>query len=62
MIQKIKPRLKFFKTKSKFKIKVTRSKVLIPKKGLFIMHLYLEYQSSSTYGSKDIAQVKEFQN
>jgi hypothetical protein len=30
------------------------------KKGLFIMHLYLKYQSSSTYGSKDIAQVKVF--
>jgi hypothetical protein len=26
------------------------------------MHLYLKYQSSSTYGSKDIAQVKVFQN
>jgi hypothetical protein len=26
------------------------------------MHLYIEYQSSSTYGSKDIAQVKVFQN
>jgi hypothetical protein len=24
------------------------------------MHLYLKYQSSSTYGSKDIAQVKVF--
>jgi hypothetical protein len=46
----------------KFKIKVTRSKVLEQKKGLFIMHLYLRYQSSSTYGSKDIAQVKVFQN
>ena len=28
MIQKIQPRLKFFKTRSKFKIKITRSKVL----------------------------------
>jgi hypothetical protein len=26
------------------------------------MHLYLKYQSSSTYGLKDIAQVKVFQN
>jgi hypothetical protein len=26
------------------------------------MHLYLTYQSSSTYDSKDIAQVKVFQN
>jgi hypothetical protein len=24
------------------------------------MHLYLKYQNSSTYGSKDIAQVKVF--
>jgi hypothetical protein len=26
------------------------------------MHLYLKYQSSSIYGSKDLAQVKVFQN
>ena len=26
------------------------------------MHLYLKYQSYSAYGSKDIAQVKVFQN
>jgi hypothetical protein len=26
------------------------------------MHLYLKYQSSSIYGSKDIAQVKVSQN
>jgi hypothetical protein len=26
------------------------------------MHLYLKYQSSSTYDSKDIAHVKVFQN
>jgi hypothetical protein len=25
------------------------------------MHLYFKYQSSSTFGSKDIAQVKVFQ-
>ena len=32
------------------------------KKGLFIMHLFLNYQSPNTFGSKDIAQVKVFQN
>jgi hypothetical protein len=26
------------------------------------MHLYLKYQSPNTFGSKDIAQVKVFQN
>jgi hypothetical protein len=31
LVQKIYSRLKFFKTRSKFKIKVTRSKVLVPK-------------------------------
>jgi hypothetical protein len=48
----------------KFKISVTGSKVLIGtnKKGVFIMHLYLKYQSPNTFGSKDIAKVKVFQN
>jgi hypothetical protein len=44
----------------KFNIKVTSSKVLLLKKGVFIMHLYLKYQSPNTFGSKDIAQVKVF--
>jgi hypothetical protein len=26
------------------------------------MHLYLKYQSHNTFGSRDIAQVKGFQN
>jgi hypothetical protein len=47
----------FFKTRSKFKIKVTRSKVLAPKE---IIHLYLMYQSYNTFGSNDIARLKFF--
>jgi hypothetical protein len=50
--------VKVFKTRSKFKIKVTRSKVLVPKKVLFIMHLYPKYQSLYTSGSKDTVFAK----
>jgi hypothetical protein len=60
MVQKIWPRLKFFKTRSKFKI--TRSKLLISKNGLFMGYLNVKYQNPIPYGSKDIAQVKVFQN
>ena len=51
----------FFKTGSKFKIKVTRSKLLVKKnKGLIIRYLYVKYQNPISYGSKDIAKVKIF--
>jgi hypothetical protein len=40
----------------------TIGKVLVQRKCLFKMHLYLKNQSSSTFGQRDIAQGKVFQN
>jgi hypothetical protein len=37
-----------------------RSKVLVLKMGVFIMHLYLKYQIPNTFGSKDIVRIKVF--
>jgi hypothetical protein len=44
----------------KIQDQLTRSKVLVTKKGLFIIHLYLMYQIHNTFGSKDIARLKVF--
>jgi hypothetical protein len=55
LFQKIYSRLKIFTTKSKFKIKVTRSSL-----GLFIRYQYVKYQNPIPHDSQDIAQIKVF--
>jgi hypothetical protein len=57
------PRLKFFIILGQSsRSRSQGQKSWYHRKGFFIMHLYLKYQSSSTFGSKDRAQVKVFQN
>jgi hypothetical protein len=51
MVQKIKTILKFFKTRSKFKVKSRSTK----KKGLFMRYLYVKYQNPILFGSEEIA-------
>jgi hypothetical protein len=49
----------FFKKRSNFKVKVTRSKTMIPIEWSF--HKEHTYQSHITYHSKDMANVKVFE-
>jgi hypothetical protein len=59
-IQKIWPMLKFLKSGSNFKVKVTRSKVMIPiKRSCHKEHTY-ELESCITYHSKDMTNVKVY--
>jgi hypothetical protein len=51
-IQKIWPMLKFLKSRSNVKVKVTRSKILVP--------IDMKYESRITYHSKDMTNVKVF--
>jgi hypothetical protein len=54
------PRLIFF-YKARSKIEVTWSNVLVPKeRSLHNASIYMKYQSTKIFGSKDIAQLKFF--
>jgi hypothetical protein len=57
-IQKILPMLKFLKSGSNFKVKVTRSKLLVPIERP--CHKKHTYEIPITYHSKDMANVKVF--
>jgi hypothetical protein len=46
-IQKIWPMLEFLKSKSNIKVKVTRSKILVPIKGLVIRITHMKYEPLS---------------
>jgi hypothetical protein len=60
-IQKIWPMLKFLKSGLKFKVKVTRSKYLVPiDRSCHKEHTYQKYESLITCHSKDMANVKVF--
>jgi hypothetical protein len=59
-IPKIWPMLKFLKSGSNFKVKVTRSKILVPIKGLVIRNTHMKYESPITCHSRDMANVKVF--
>ena len=48
----------FLKSASNFKVKVTRSKIMVPMKGLVIRNKHMKHQSPITYHSKDMANVK----
>ena len=48
------------KSRSNFKVKVTRSKSRSQLKGLITRNIHVKYESPTTYGSRDIAKVKVF--
>jgi hypothetical protein len=56
------PQVKVFSKPGQSSRSMSQGTSCYKKKGLFIMHLYLKCQNSSTFGSKDIAQIKVFQN
>ena len=47
LVRKLWPRLKFFKSKSNFKVKATRSKIMVPSevKGLVTRNTHVQYES-----------------
>ena len=49
------------KSRSKFKVKVTRSKISYHVKGLVIRNTHVKYESPTSYDIKVIANVKVFQ-
>jgi hypothetical protein len=59
-IQNIWPKLKFLKSGSDCKVKVTRSKNLVPIEGLVIRNTHMKYESPLTYHSKDMANIRVF--
>jgi hypothetical protein len=61
-IQKIGLMLKFLKSGSNFKVKATRSKIMVPieYKGLVIRNTHMKYESPITCHSKDMANIEVF--
>ena len=60
LVRELWPRLKFFKSRSNFKVKVTRSKFWHPLKGLVTMNTHVKYESSTYSSSRVIGKVKVF--
>ena len=61
MIQEIYPRLKVFESRSKSKVKATRSKVKVPNERSTHEVSTCEISKPYLYGSRDIPQVKVFE-
>ena len=53
-------KVKFFKSRSNFKVKVTRSKITGHVKGLVTSNTHVQYESSISVGKKVMAKVKVF--
>ena len=60
LIRKLWPRLKFFKSRSKFKVKVTRSKIMVACERS-CHNEYVQYESPISSDQKVMAKVKVFQ-
>ena len=60
LVRKLWPRLKFFKSRSNFKVKVTRSKLMVPCERSFIRNTHMQYESPISSGKKVMAKVKVF--
>jgi hypothetical protein len=60
-IQNIWPMLKFFKSGSNFRVKVTRSKIWYQEKGLVTRNTHMKYESPITCHSEDMANVNVFE-
>ena len=61
LVRKLWSRLKFFKSRSNFKVKVTRSILWYHVKGLVTRNTHVQYESPITSGKKVMAKVKVFQ-
>ena len=61
MVPKLWPRLKFLKSRSKVKVKVTRPKMRVPLERLALGNAYIKYESHNSYGSQVMAKVKVFE-
>ena len=60
LVRKLWPWLKFFKSRSNFKVKVKGQKLWYHVKGLVTRNTDVQYESSTTSGKKVIAKVKVF--
>ena len=47
LVRKLWPRLKFFKSRSNFKVKVTRSKIMVPCERIVTRNTHVQYESPS---------------
>ena len=61
MVLKLRPMLKFFKSKSKVKSRSQGQKLWYHVKGLVIRNTHVKYESPTSYGIKVMANVKVFQ-
>ena len=60
VVRKLWPRLKFFKSRSNFKVKVMRSKLWFHVKGLVTRNTHVQYESPINSSKKVMAKVKVF--
>ena len=60
LVWKLRPRLKFFKSRSNVKVKVTRSKIMVPCERFCHKYTHMKYESFLFYGLKVMAKVKVF--
>ena len=60
VVKKLWPRLKFFKSRSTFKVKVTRSKLWHHVKGLVTRNTHVQYESPISSSKKVMAKVEVF--
>ena len=61
LVRNLLPRLKFFKRRLNFKVKVTRSKIMVPCEGLVTRNTHVQYESPISSDKKVMAKVKVFQ-
>ena len=61
LVRKLWPRLKFFKSRSNFKVKVTRSLLCYHVKGLVTRNTHVQYESPISPDKRVMAKVKVFQ-
>ena len=62
LVRKLWPRLKFFKRRSNFKVKVTRSEITVQVKGLVTRNTQVQYEIPISPGKKVMAKVKVFKS
>ena len=55
------PRLRFLKSRTNFRVKVTRSKVMVSVKGLITRNAHVKYESPTSLGKEAMSQVKVFE-
>ena len=61
IVRKLWQRLKFFKSMSNFKARVTRLKIMVHVKGLVTRNTHVQYESPNSSGKKVMAKDKVFE-